>query len=64
MKFSMLLNKETKPNQAKEASLLYYLPIASGMRIDWSMAIQMALVWSEMQTASSRVWTRVVNSIS
>ena len=49
--------------QAKEPSLPYYLSIA------WEssgglMPLSRLLVWSKMQTASSRIWTQVADSIS
>ena len=42
--------------KAKEASLPYYLSIAGG-RWDEFVPFPRALVWREMQTPSSRIWT-------
>ena len=49
--------------KAKEYSLHYYLPIDVG-RIDRFLSFSRTLVWLEMQTSSSKIWTRVTNSIS
>ena len=47
--------------KSKERSLLYYLPIA-GERTDGFMPFSMTL--SQSETAQSRIWTRVHESIS
>ena len=47
----------------EEPSLLYYLPIAGG-RIIGFIPFPRVLVLCEMQSASSRIWTRVAVSIS
>ena len=49
--------------KAEEPSLPYYLPIAGG-RIIGFIPFARALVLCEMQSVSSRIWTRVVVSIS
>ena len=49
--------------KAKESSLSYYLPIAGG-RIIGFIPFPRVLVLCEMQSASSRIWTRVAVSIS
>ena len=49
--------------KAEEPSLLYYLPIAGG-RIIGSIPFPRVLVLCEMQSVSSRIWTRVTVSIS
>ena len=49
--------------KAQEISLPYYLPIAGG-RIIRFIPFPRVLVLCEMQSASSRIWTRVVLSIS
>ena len=51
-----------KPRQ-KEHSLPYNLPITGG-RTDGFMPFQRALAQNEMQTALSRIWTQVADSIS
>ena len=38
------------------------VPTTSGRR-DGFMLFQMALVWREMQTASSRIWTQLIKSL-
>ena len=48
---------------AKEHSLPYYLFITEGRR-DWFMPSLRALAQSEIQTASSRIWTQIAYSIS
>ena len=50
----------TKP---KEPSLSYYLPIATKGRRDGFMPFWRALVQNETQTATSRIWTQVIDSI-
>ena len=50
-------------SKAKQPSLLYYLPIAA-KRIIGFMPFLRVLVLCEMQSASSRIWTRVTASIS
>ena len=49
--------------KAEEPSLSYYLPIAGG-RIIGFIPFPRVLVLCEMQSASSRIWTRVAVSIS
>ena len=49
--------------KAEEHSLPYYLPIA-GRRIIGFIPFPRVLVLCEMQSASSRIWTRVAVSIS
>ena len=49
--------------KAEELSLSYYLPIA-GRRIIRFIPFPRVLVLCEMQSASSRIWTRVTVSIS
>ena len=49
--------------KAEEPSLPYYLPIAGG-RIIGFIPFPSVLVLCEMQSASSRIWTRVAVSIS
>ena len=49
--------------KAEELSLPYYLPIAGG-RIIGFIPFPRVLVLCEMQSASSRIWTRVAVSIS
>ena len=48
---------------AEEPSLPYYLPIAGG-RIIGFIPFPRVLVLCEMQLLSSRIWTRVAESIS
>ena len=50
-------------NKAEEPSLIYYLPMAGG-RIIGFIPFQRVLVLCEMQSVSSRIWTRVAVSIS
>ena len=49
--------------KAEEPSLSYYLPIAGG-RIIGFIPFPRVLVLCEMQSVSSRIWTRVAVSIS
>ena len=49
--------------KAEEPSLSYYLPIAGG-RIIGFIPFPRVLVLCEMQSVSSRIWTRVAMSIS
>ena len=49
--------------KAEEPSLCYYLPIAGG-RIAGFIPFPRVLVLCEMQSASSRIWTRAAVSIS
>ena len=49
--------------EAEEPSLPYYLPIAGG-RIIGFIPFPRVLVLCEMQSVSSRIWTRVAVSIS
>ena len=49
--------------KAEEPILSYYLPIAGG-RIIGFIPFPRVLVLSEMQSVSSRIWTRVAVSIS
>ena len=49
-------------SKAKETSLPYYLPITGGRTYGF-MSFPRELAQSEIQTASSRIWTRVANSI-
>ena len=49
--------------KTEEPSLPYYLPIAGG-RIIGFILLPRVLVLCEMQSASSRIWTRVAVSIS
>ena len=49
--------------KAEELSLSYYLPIAGG-RIIGFIPFPRVLVLCEMQSVSSRIWTRVAVSIS
>ena len=51
------------PHQGWSISLPYYLPIAGG-RIIGFIPFPRVLVLCEMQSVSSRIWTRVVVSIS
>ena len=48
---------------AEEPSLSYYLPIAGG-RIIGFIPFPRVLVLCEMQSVSSRIWTRIVVLIS
>ena len=48
---------------AEEPSLSYYLPIAGG-RIIGFIPFPRVLVLCEMQSVSSRIWTRIAVSIS
>ena len=48
---------------AEEPSLPYYLPIARG-RIIGFIPFPRVLVLCEMQSVSSRIWTRIAMSIS
>ena len=48
---------------AEEPSLLYYLPIAGG-RIIGFIPFPKVLVLCEMQSVSSKIWTRVTVPIS
>ena len=51
--------------KAKEHSLLYYWTIAGeGWRTDQIIPYLMSLLRNEKQTATSRVWTRITDSIS
>ena len=50
-------------SKAEEPSLSYYLPIAGG-RIIGFIPFPRVLVLCEMQSVSSRIWTRVAVSIS
>ena len=50
-------------NKAEEPSLSYYLPIAGG-RIIGFIPFPRVLVLCEMQSVSSRIWTRIAVSIS
>ena len=50
-------------NKVEESSLPYYLPIAGG-RIIGFIPFSRVLVLCEMQSVSSRIWTRVAVSIS
>ena len=58
--FSFYINCLTK---VEELSLSYYLPLAGG-RIIGFMPFPRVLVLCEMQSVSSRIWTRVAVSIS
>ena len=49
--------------KAEEPSLSYYLPIAGG-RLRGLIPFPRVLVLCEMQSVSSRIWTRVAMSIS
>ena len=49
--------------KAEELSLSYYIPIAGG-RIIGFILFPRVLVLCEMQSVSSRIWTRVAVSIS
>ena len=49
--------------KAEETSLSYYLPIAGG-RIIGFIPFPRVLVLCEMQSVSSRIWTRIAMSIS
>ena len=49
--------------KAEESSLPYYLPIAGGRIIEF-IPFPRVLVLCEMQSVSSRIWTRVAVSIS
>ena len=49
--------------KAEETSLTYYLPIAEG-RIIGIIPFPRVLVLCEMQSVSSKIWTRVTVSIS
>ena len=57
------LNSEFSFSKAEEPSLPYYLPIAGG-RIIGFIPFPRILVLCEMQSVSSRIWTRVAVSIS
>ena len=48
---------------AEEPSLRYYLPIAGGKIIEF-IPFPRVLAICEMQSVSSRIWTRVAVSIS
>ena len=61
--FRVFLLLDQLPTKAEEPSLSYYLPIAGG-RIIGFIPFPRVLVLSEMQSISSRIWTRVVVSIS
>ena len=50
-------------SKAEEPSLPYYLPIAGG-RIIGFIPFPRVLVLCEMQSVSSKIWTRVAVSIS
>ena len=56
-------NSEYSFTKAEEPSLSYYLPIAGG-RIIGFIPFPRVLVPCEMQSVSSRIWTRVAMSIS
>ena len=56
-------SKTSRLTKAKEPSLPYYLPIAGG-RIIGFIPFPRVLVLCEMQSVSSRIWTRVAVSIS
>ena len=49
--------------KAEEFSLPYYLPIAGGRMIGFMPFPRVLVLW-EMQSVSSRIWTRVAVSIS
>ena len=49
--------------KAEEPSLPYYLPIAGG-RLNWIHTFPKGISICEMQSVSSRIWTRVAVSIS
>ena len=58
------LNSETSClTKAEEPSLSYYLPIAGG-RIIGVIPFPRVLMLCEMQSVSSRIWTRIAMSIS
>ena len=50
-------------SKAEESSLSYYLPIAGG-RIIGFIPFPMVLALCEMQSVSSKIWTRIAMSIS
>ena len=52
-----------KRSLTEEPSLSYYLPIARGRIIEF-IPFPRVLVLCEMQSVSSRIWTRVAVSIS
>ena len=56
-------SKTSSLTKAKEPSLPYYLPIAGG-RIIGFIPFPRVLVLCEMQSVSSRIWTRVAVSNS
>ena len=56
-------SKTSRLTKAEEPSLPYYLPIAEG-RIIGFIPFPRVLVLYEMQSVSSRIWTRVAVSIS
>ena len=55
-------SKTTCLTKAEEPSMFYYLPIAGG-RIIWFIPFPKVLLLCEMQSVSSRIWTRVAVSI-
>ena len=57
------MNSEFSFSKAEEPSLPYYLSIAGGKIIGF-IPFPRLLVLCEMQSASSRIWTRVAMSIS
>ena len=57
------LNSEFSFSKADELSLSYYLPIVGGGIIGF-IPFPMVVVLCEMQSVSSRIWTRVTVSIS
>ena len=56
-------SKTSCPTKTEEPSLSHYLPIAGG-RIIGFIPFPRVLVQCEMQSVRSRIWTRVVVSIS
>ena len=61
--FRVFFLLDSLPNQGWKTRLPYYLPIAGG-RIIGFMPFSRVLVLCEMQSVSSRIWTRVAVSIS
>ena len=49
---------------ARDALGVFYSPSQLGWRMDGFMLSSKVFAWNEMQTASSRVWTRIADSIS
>ena len=61
-KFTIFFFLDWLSNKVKDASLPYYLPTAGGRIIGFIPSLRV-LVLCKMQSASSRIWTRVAMSI-